>query len=123
MVSIDHLTNLDYADLTLKFSQPIYEKTCRKKNRELVEGSWTKQKMRFTKLVNKSYFPHPHSQWKGGGGGGCEISYPRYTKKHKSEKKKPRLELTKVSLSPLKTSSKLSNLRIFCGPLPVNCCW
>lgn len=69
MVSIDHLTNLDYADLTLKFSQPIYEKTCRKKNRELVEGSWTKQKMRFTKLVNKSYFPHPHSQWKGGGEG------------------------------------------------------
>lgn len=113
MVSIDHLTNLDYVDLTLKFSQPIYEKTCRKKNRELVEGSWTKQKMRFTKLVNKSYFPHPHSQWKGGGGG-CEISYPRYTKKQ---------ELTKVSLSPLKTSSKLSNLRIFCGPLPVNCCW
>lgn len=69
MVSIDHLTNLDYVDLTLKFSQPIYEKTCRKKNRELVEGSWTKQKMRFTKLVNKSYFPHPHSQWKGGGEG------------------------------------------------------
>lgn len=69
MVSIDHLTNLDYADLTLKFSQPIYEKTCRKKNRELVDGSWTKQKMRFTKLVNKSYFPHPHSQWKGGGEG------------------------------------------------------
>lgn len=50
MVSIDHLTNLDYVDLTLKFSQPIYEKTCRKKNRELVEGSWTKQKMRFTKI-------------------------------------------------------------------------
>lgn len=69
MASIDHLTNLDYADLTLKFSQPIYEKTCRKKNRELVEGSWTKQKMRFTKLVNKSYFPHPHSQWKEGGEG------------------------------------------------------
>lgn len=69
MVSIDHLTNLDYVDLTLKFSQPIYEKTCRKKNRELVEGSWTKQKMRFTKLVNKSYFPHPHSQWKEGGEG------------------------------------------------------
>lgn len=69
MVSIDHLNNLDYADLTLKFSQPIYEKTCGKKNRELVEGSWTKQKMRFTKLVNKSYFPHPHSQWKGGGEG------------------------------------------------------
>lgn len=69
MVSIDHLTNLDYFDLTLKFSQPIYEKTCRKKNRKLVEGSWTKQKMRFTKLVNKSYFPHPHSQWKGGGEG------------------------------------------------------
>lgn len=69
MVSIDHLTNLDYVVLTLKFSQPIYEKTCRKKNRELVEGSWTKQKMRFTKLVNKSYFPHPHSQWKGGGEG------------------------------------------------------
>ena len=69
MVSIDHLTNLDYFDLTLKLSQPIYEKTCRKKNRELVEGSWTKQKMRFTKLVNKSYFPHPHSQWKEGGEG------------------------------------------------------
>lgn len=73
MVSIDHLTNLDYADLTLKFSQPIYEKTCRKKNRELVEGSWTKQKMRFTKLVNKSYFPHPHSQWKGRGGEGVRF--------------------------------------------------
>lgn len=73
MVSIDHLTNLDYVDLTLKFSQPIYEKTCGKKNRELVEGSWTKQKMRFTKLVNKSYFPHPHSQWKGRGGEGVRF--------------------------------------------------